>query len=40
MAFAHGFGSKNETSKHGMQLEAEDFDEAEKQMISQHIDQS
>jgi hypothetical protein len=40
MAFAHGFGSKNETSKHGMQLGDGNYDEAKKQMISQHIDQS
>ena len=40
MAFAHGFGSKNETSEHGMQLGDGDYDGTKKQMISQHIDQS
>jgi hypothetical protein len=25
MAFAHGFGSKNKASEHGIQLEADDF---------------
>src|SRR5438067_7376554 len=40
MTFANGFGSKNETSEHGMQLGDGDYDGTKKQMTSQHIDQS